>query len=693
MGKVYFLFGIHNHQPVGNFDHVFEYAYKRCYFPLLETLANFPKIKFSVHISGPLYDWILKNRKEYVSLLKEMVTRGQVEIISGGYYEPILPLISDRDKKAQIQKMNDFISKEFNCTASGLWLAERVWEPNLPAIINPCGLDYTFLDDTHFRFAGINKNEFTGYYTTEDQAFGLKIFPISKALRYKIPFSSAQEGIDLLNSFASEEDVLVTFFDDGEKFGLWPNTYDWVYEKGWLKTFLTYLSDSLTIETIKPSEAALKFSSSGIVYLPTASYEEMGEWVLSADSFNTYDRLNNFLKNQNKFEEFKNFVRAGFFRNFNRKYPRLNYMHKRMLSVSKKLHAYLKNGDKAFTNLFKAQTNCSYWHGVFGGFYLGHIRGAVYENLICALNQLDKKIQKHDLVVEEEDIDLDGVKETIVKNKKMICCFSRKGGTLLECSLRNPAINLTNTITRTVESYHKKIKENVNVDASVASIHDIVVQKDKDLDKFLIYDNYEKVSLIDHRLDKDITIADFNTGNKITTFSDKNYNLLIKKSTKQASLKYKYDSQTISFTKEVILKGASSFAVEYSLNNYLENCDFGVEFNLFLPSLKDIVAVSEGKSSKSAGPKGVTIKKENKKISLNEPKVFDSCCSFVIIGNHKRISLEFGCEDACVFTMPLYSVSSSEAGFEKAYQQLSVLFKFSGERKKIHFTFKVKKGE
>ena len=273
MGKVYFLFGVHNHQPVGNFPHIFEEAYKKCYFPFLSLIEKFPKINFSLHNSGCLYDWLISNKKEYLNILKKLTLRGQVEIISGGYYEPIFPLISSEDRYGQINLMNNFIKREFKVKPSGIWLPERVWEQYLAKLINLCDLKYTFLDDTHFRAGGLKNKEFFGYYTTEEEAKPIYVFPISKILRYKIPFSEPQEAIDILNSFSKEKDILVTLFDDGEKFGLWPHTYDWVYNKKWLERFLSLLQNSSSIETITPSFALNKFNSKGIVYLPTASYE------------------------------------------------------------------------------------------------------------------------------------------------------------------------------------------------------------------------------------------------------------------------------------------------------------------------------------------------------------------------------------------------------------------------------------
>jgi alpha-amylase len=677
MGKVYFIFGVHNHQPVGNFPHIFKEAYEKCYFPFITILENFPKIKFSLHNSGPLYDWMARHAKEYFGILDKMVKRGQVELASGGYYEPILPIISDEDKYGQIKLMNDFIKNEFSQSPGGIWTAERVWEPYLCRIINGCGLKYTFLDDTHFRYAGLNQKEFFGYYTSEDAAKPVFIFPISKSLRYKIPFSKAQEATLLLNSFRKDEDVLITLFDDGEKFGLWPNTYDWVYNKQWLRTFLSILSESDTIETITPAQAIKKFRTQGIVYLPTASYEEMGKWVLEPESFFIYEDLENFLKNSNKFEEASSFIRGGFFRNFYRKYPRLNYMQKRMLYLSRTINAKTSfaKDKKIFISLYKGETNCGYWHGVFGGFYLGHIRRAIYENLIDAENLFDKKYGIKGLKVCQDDIDLDGHKEIIVKNDKFISAISPKGGALLEFSLRNRRFNLINTITRRQESYHKKILENVDKGSGVATIHDIVKQKDKDLDKFLIYDEYERLMLVDHLLEKGINIDDFNCQSKLSSLGGEIYKIYPKISPKTASVDCRYGAKELEFTKTIEFSSLLGFKANYkfSKKNILNDYNFGIEFNISLPSLKDIFRQDK-----------------RNEFPLCEQGVFENLRSFTIVDHFTKIILDISFEESDIFTLPIYSVSSSEGGFEKVYQQLAILLILRGKRKDFNLSFAVK---
>src|ERR1700745_242482 len=85
---------IHAHQPAGNFEDVFERCYQRAYLPFLQHLEKHQRIRAALHYSGPLLSWIEKNRPEYFDLLRSLVKRKQVEMVGGGFYEPILAVIS-----------------------------------------------------------------------------------------------------------------------------------------------------------------------------------------------------------------------------------------------------------------------------------------------------------------------------------------------------------------------------------------------------------------------------------------------------------------------------------------------------------------------------------------------------------------------------------------------------------------------
>ena len=59
--------------------------------------------------------------------------------------------------------------------------------------------------------------------------------------------------------------IFNAYFDDGEKFGVWPNTYDWVYTKGWLKNFIKAIMAEKEIEFMHYEEAVKKVKPSGHV--------------------------------------------------------------------------------------------------------------------------------------------------------------------------------------------------------------------------------------------------------------------------------------------------------------------------------------------------------------------------------------------------------------------------------------------
>ena len=70
-----FVLALHNHQPVGNFDHVFEQAYEDSYRPFLDVFDRYPSLKIALHTSGSLMEWLDGHHPEYVDRLAELVGR------------------------------------------------------------------------------------------------------------------------------------------------------------------------------------------------------------------------------------------------------------------------------------------------------------------------------------------------------------------------------------------------------------------------------------------------------------------------------------------------------------------------------------------------------------------------------------------------------------------------------------------
>ena len=446
-----FAIGIHNHQPVGNFENVIEEAYQLSYWPFLSAFARVDGLKANLHNSGPVWDHVATRHPEYVTLVKKLVAEGRLELLTGGYYEPILPIIPAEDRVGQIRKLTNYLANELGAKARGMWLAERVWEPHLPESLAAAGVEWCVTDDEHFRAAGVREQDATGWYLTEDLGATVGVVPINRPLRHAIPFATVPATLRLLDELAEREpDGLVLFADDGEKFGVWPKTKVLCYDEKWLEHFFEGLvKRSRRIETTLLSEAIAERKPRGRVYLPSASYSEMMLWALPPEQGKTLERLRGKLRFEGLLERYDGLVQGAHWRSFLSKYPEANRLHKRVLGVSRALHAAGAT-DGALDALWRAQCNCAYWHGAFGGLYFPHLRGALYANLLEAEAALAHA--KPACVI--EDTDRDGYPDVVVRNAHLNAFWSTKGGACWELDHKASRTNLGDTLARRPEAYH-----------------------------------------------------------------------------------------------------------------------------------------------------------------------------------------------------------------------------------------------
>ncbi|MBI4833870.1 MAG: DUF1926 domain-containing protein [Planctomycetes bacterium] len=515
--KVNFIFCLHNHQPVGNFDDVFEANYRQAYEPFIKLVQQYPEIKLSLHYSGSLLEWIDNTHPKFITDIKSMVKSGQVEIMGGGACDPILTMLPDEDKTGQITYFSDYLKELFGTRPQGMWLAERVWEQYLAKYIAGAGLKYTVVDDFHFRSAGINQHKLDGFFLTEEAGSLVNIFPGSEKLRYVIPFGDPSATIEILKQSASEEgDKIVVYADDGEKFGSWPTTYEHCYQNKWLERFFRELKENADwINFITFSDAIEKIKPRGKVYLPDCSYREMTEWALPAETLVGYDDLMEKIKQCGLYDKSFGFIKGGFWRNFKVKYPEINLMHSKMYEVSEEVRELDKKSPdyrKAREALYHGQCNCPYWHGVFGGFYLPHLRHSIYKYLIKAEKYVNnKQLTTNNLQLKEADFDCDGYPEIKMFNKDLCCYFKpHQGGAMYEFDIVEKEFNPLATVTRRQEAYHYKIMKAQSIKAvsQTTTIHDLVISKEKGLENLLYYDAYPRMSLLDHFFSLDCKLED-----------------------------------------------------------------------------------------------------------------------------------------------------------------------------------------
>jgi hypothetical protein len=478
MAPIRFVFGLHLHQPVGNFDHVFEQHVRDVYRPLLEHLPERGFLPVVLHLSGPLLDWLETHDTPYLDLLGRLVSDRRVELLLSGYYEPVLASLPRADRVEQILWMREAINSRFGVDARGLWLTERVWEPELAADLANADVRYALVDDRHFLVSGFASERLHAPFYTESDSKQVALFPIDERLRYLIPFRPPEETAAYLRELRGAGHKLAVLADDGEKFGGWPGTKEWVYERGWLDQFVAAIGELIERGEVQLStlgEAFEAVPSGGIAYLPTASYREMEGWSLPPDAALRLIRLERDLGEERVSGPEGALIRGAHWRNFLVKYSESNRMHKKMQALSLLCRA---RGDPASVRraIGRAQCNDAYWHGVFGGLYLPHLREAIWRNLAQAEGELRRG---EGITAEVLDIDGDGHEEIWVHSSRFSAIVSPwRGGAVEELTNFAMETNYANILTRRREAYHdtaleQQAEASSRGDGGTPSIHDL----------------------------------------------------------------------------------------------------------------------------------------------------------------------------------------------------------------------------
>lgn len=702
MKKTTLIICVHNHQPVGNLPGVFEEAYRDAYLPFLEAIERFPEIKLVVHNSGPLLEWYEARAPEYVERLARLVERGQVEILTGGFYEPILSGISERDAIAQIRKMTEYVSGAFATSARGMWLAERVWEPRLAGTLARSSVEYVPLDDYEFHLAGVPDEELTGHFVTEDQGHSVCVFPISKKLRYAIPFGEPDATVAHMRALADRGPGLCAVFgDDGEKFGVWPGTHRHVYGSGWLDRFLRALVESREwLRTATFAEFVDAVPARGRVYLPTASYPEMMEWALPTPARRTYARLIAELKSRDAFEAWGPFLAGGSWKGFLAKYDEANLMTRKMHRVSAKvaimeraverlrgtdelLEAERSRGTgrdpavdaaavaRARDELMKGQCNCAYWHGIFGGLYLPHLRAAIYEHLIRAENLLESARGGRWDLVEVVDHDLDGDREVLLESHwANVYVAPARGGTIFELDVRCSETNLLATMARYEEAYHHAPAEPAQPDekgGGVASIHDAVAAKERGLERLFVWDRHSRRAGVDRFFAPGTSCKDAvsGTAKDLGDFALGRYCFELKREDATVGVEMHRDGtvagKRVHVQKSVWLTPSGAVRVDYVLGAP-DGVDalFAPEWNLAF--LTDSMEYSWFKHPGT------------ERASLAVGRSFESSRGGKIADALRKQVVSLECRPAAsLHVAPLETASQSEAGLERVFQGVTLV--------------------
>ncbi len=507
---IYFSLILHFHQPTGNFDHVFTQAHELAYQPLLDHLEASPDIRVGLHFSGCLLDWLLAHAPGFQAQVGRLVQRGQAEILTGGYYEPVLPMLRPEDAQGQIKMHQKAMQDLWSVTPGGLWLTERVWEPHLPSWLEPLGIRYCLVDDNHLHRAG--QRTVLGTWLTEDRGRPLRLLVNLKPLRRLIPWQPLDEVWSMLAELAEQGRQqglipLACLGDDAERFGLWPRTHEHCWETGYMRRFFDGLLKRRDwIRTVTPTEYMNANRDQGRIYAPAAAYLEMMDWAMPSQEAAALGRHRRDLDGQ----DVSRFLAGGFWRNFLLKYPETGWLQKRGMDLSHALDHLegVSPGrvEKARKHVWASQCNCAYWHGVFGGVYLTHLRQTNASSLLAAQEEAGLWSSPHWSC---RDVDVDGLDELQLRfgDWQLFLCPGQ-GAAAKEMDHLPSRRNWAATLARRPEPYHQALLE-AAVKGEVVTpdhprwkeffhIHSAEVRaKEAGLERLLHYDRHPQVPFME----------------------------------------------------------------------------------------------------------------------------------------------------------------------------------------------------
>ncbi|WP_460052250.1 alpha-amylase/4-alpha-glucanotransferase domain-containing protein [Spirochaeta dissipatitropha] len=478
------IFGTYNSLPVGTSDDVLEEHYQSAYKPFIQQLYTHREIHAVVYYCGILLDWLAANHSEFINVLSEMVSRRQIEIIGGGFYEPIFTMIPRQDRVGQIELMTTMIRKQFGRRPRGCWIPECVWEQGLTSSLCSSGMEYTFLEESQFALSGLRGDSLYRPAITEDQGKTVIVFPLHSAGKTAfLPDRSLFSGLD-------KQERLFVRFVPGETIGLEGlNDVVNAVEAG-------------QIQSILPSRYLRTNIRRQRIYFPSSSCEAMQHWAHDIQPQRERQQAEQVLQ-ENDLQNVS--LSGGFFRNFLTRYPEVSRLYAKMQYthiVVNQIRGDKQRKQAAREELWRGQHHSAYWHGRGAGVYDAAIRSELYRSLIQAEKMArERGIFKPSII--SLDFDMDGSDEYLYQGVGLNAYVHSLGGSLFELDSLDTQQNYINTMSRHPEEYHKE---------------DAVAYG---------YDAYSRTAFLDHFVDPAVNHEDFESGNtdKCSRFHDKAYEM------------------------------------------------------------------------------------------------------------------------------------------------------------------------
>jgi len=402
--KISLILGSHAHIPSGSAESEFEYIYENRMCPFISNLYRYSNINAVLHYSGVLLYWVERSHPEFFMLIDDMVNRKQIEMIGGGFYEPMLPIIPAQDRIGQIELLTTYLRRQFSKRPLGCWIPGMVWEQQLVGSLSSSDMNYTFLSQEQFRLAGMEDDALFYPCITEDQGKLIIVFPVSLSVEkdlavksFSLTFNELKKELDGMQTKHAgnplQGNKIVCVFPEGIL-----SSSDEAPDTVWHRFFEEVSLSEDIVETTLPSKILKNQKELRKASFPNSSMIE-----------------NNFSP-----------------RRFLVDHDEVNGIYSKMIFTNVLINQL--KGDKsrkysAREEMWKAQDAYIYFGG--NGYLRNEIRKSAYSSLLRA-ECFTKEKGKTILSLVQYDFDFDGIKEYLFQDNRFNCYIRQKGASIFE---------------------------------------------------------------------------------------------------------------------------------------------------------------------------------------------------------------------------------------------------------------------
>lgn len=129
-------------------NEIFDKDYTTVYKPVMQFLFGNPDFKMTFAFNGPQIEYFEKKHPEFLEILKLLISRKQIEVLGGGYYDPAFPLLFPMDRTGQIELLTSEIRRVTGKRPRGITICGSIWDYSLVTSFNNSGMEYVLLDET-----------------------------------------------------------------------------------------------------------------------------------------------------------------------------------------------------------------------------------------------------------------------------------------------------------------------------------------------------------------------------------------------------------------------------------------------------------------------------------------------------------------------------------------------------------------